>query len=216
MISNNLKKRIITSIFLILLISLMFNSLWILSFVLIVIGNFSIIEFSNLINRINKKNLFKFLNNIFFIIYIFLFCFIFFILNNFIQTKIIVFTLLFCCVASDIGGYILGKTFNGPKLTKLSPNKTIIGSFGSILFSSLFLGTTFYFLIDKKSLEFFLIGLIVSIACQIGDIFFSFLKRKAKLKDTGKFLPGHGGFLDRIDSILIGIPVGLLMIIIFI
>ena len=178
-------------------------------------GNFSIIEFSNLINRINKKNLFKFLNNIFYNLYFFILSDIFY-LNNFIQTKIIVFTLLFCCVASDIGGYILGKTFNGPKLTKLSPNKTIIGSFGSILFSSLFLGTTFYFLIDKKSLEFFLIGLIVSIACQIGDIFFSFLKRKAKLKDTGKFLPGHGGFLDRIDSILIGIPVGLLMIIIFI
>ena len=53
-----------------------------------------------------------------------------------------------------------------------------------------------------------LIGLIVSISCQLGDLFFSLLKRKAKIKDTGNILPGHGGILDRIDGILIGMPVG--------
>ena len=50
--------------------------------------------------------------------------------------------------------------------------------------------------------------MIISITCQLGDLFFSFLKRKAKIKDTGNFLPGHGGILDRIDGILFGLPIG--------
>ena len=114
---------------------------------------------------------------------------------------------LFCCIASDIGGYIFGKILKGPKLTKISPKKTISGAVGSIVCSSLTLYIIFLFL-GNSNLKFLLIGAIVSIGCQFGDIFFSYLKRKAKLKDTGKFLPGHGGFLDRIDGILLGIPVG--------
>ena len=60
-----------------------------------------------------------------------------------------------------------------------------------------------------------MVGVITSLACQIGDLFFSFLKRKAKLKDTGKFLPGHGGFLDRVDGILLGVPVGFTILIFY-
>tara|TARA_Y100000591_G_scaffold274653_1_gene251059 strand:+ start:102 stop:518 length:417 start_codon:yes stop_codon:yes gene_type:complete len=129
-------------------------------------------------------------------------------LCNYIQIKLILFSFLFCCIASDIGGYIFGKILKGPKLTKISPKKTISGAVGSIVCSSLTLYIIFLFFLGNSNLKFLLIGAIVSIGCQFGDIFFSYLKRKAKLKDTGKFLPGHGGFLDRIDGILLGIPVG--------
>ena len=61
-----------------------------------------------------------------------------------------------------------------------------------------------------------MISIITSISCQIGDLFFSYLKRKAKIKDTGKFLPGHGGVLDRVDGILLGFPTGLISLILFI
>ena len=60
------------------------------------------------------------------------------------------------------------------------------------------------------NLKILIVALITSISCQLGDLFFSFLKRKAKLKDTGNFLPGHGGILDRLDGIFFGIPMGLI------
>ena len=58
------------------------------------------------------------------------------------------------------------------------------------------------------------ISILTSLACQLGDLFFSYLKRKAKIKNTGNYLPGHGGILDRVDGILFGIPVGLITLII--
>ena len=111
--------------------------------------------------------------------------------------------------ASDIGGYLIGKSFKGPKLTKLSPNKTISGSLGSFIFSIVLLS---FLMLIENSFNFYIILLafITSLGCQVGDIFFSFLKRKAKVKDTGNLLPGHGGILDRIDGILFGIPFGIL------
>ena len=208
MISKNLKKRITTSLFLILTIFIIFYSKPLMALILIIIGNFSIIEFSNITKKILKKNFFNVIFNIIFIIYIFLFCLFFFMLCNYIQIKLILFSFLFCCIASDIGGYIFGKILKGPKLTKISPKKTISGAVGSIVCSSLTLYIIFLFFLGNSNLKFLLIGAIASIGCQFGDIFFSYLKRKAKLKDTGKFLPGHGGFLDRIDGILLGIPVG--------
>ena len=154
--------------------------------------------------------------NIIFVIYLFLFCLIFYSLSNFSNLKIIIFSLLLCCICSDIGGYIFGKYFKGPKLTKISPNKTFSGAIGSILFSIIILQIIYYFFTFQVSLKIFFVSVSVSIGCQIGDIFFSYLKRKAKLKDTGNFLPGHGGFLDRIDGILLGLPVGLIEFIILI
>ena len=106
------------------------------------------------------------------------------------------------------------KIFKGPKLSKISPNKTVSGAFGSLIFSTIFIVFIIYYL--TQSFEPFIIGvgLITSTSCQIGDLFFSFLKRKSALKDTGNFLPGHGGVLDRIDGILLGLPVGLLSLLI--
>ena len=125
----------------------------------------------------------------------------------------ILFSLLLCCIASDTGGYFFGKLIKGPKLTSISPNKTISGSIGSLILSNLILLLIFYNYTSKISIDIFIIATFSSLGCQLGDIFFSYLKRKAYIKDTSNFLPGHGGFLDRIDGILFGIPVGLLSII---
>ena len=114
------------------------------------------------------------------------------------------------CVFTDIGGYIFGKIFKGPKLTKISPNKTYSGMIGGFLLSIL----AIQILLDLKFLNidinlsisniFFIF--FVSLSSQIGDICISYFKRKSKIKDTGKLIPGHGGLLDRIDGIIFAIP----------
>lgn len=215
MISENFKKRVFTSFFLILLLLLMILLKPFLLYFLIIIGVFSIIEFTNIINKIYKKLLPKLFYNLSFIVLIFIFFSLFFILSNAIQFKIVLFILLLTCISSDIGGYIFGKIFKGPKISKISPNKTISGSVGSFLLSCLtFCGL---FLLMTKNINFIIIstGLITSFFCQIGDLFFSFLKRKAKKKDTGNLLPGHGGILDRIDGIVFGLPVGFIFLMAF-
>ena len=114
-------------------------------------------------------------------------------------------------IFTDIGGYVFGKTFNGPKLTKISPNKTYAGVFGGFLLS-LIAGLIYlnYFgereIVDTDYVLIFLLILFISSISQVGDLIISFFKRKAKLKDTGKILPGHGGLLDRIDGLVFVMP----------
>ena len=213
MITNNLKKRILTSFFLLLLILIIFNYNFVLIYSLIILGVLSIIEFNGITNIIFKNKIIKIFNNYFFIIYIFLFCYLFFFFSNFIGLKIILYILLIGCVSSDIGGYISGKLFQGPRLTKISPKKTYSGALGSIILCTFSISILFFFLINNLNFKIILIGVMTSISCQFGDLFFSYLKRKAKIKDTGNFLPGHGGVLDRVDGILLGIPVGFLTLI---
>ena len=213
MIEKNLKKRIFTSTALLLLAALFFYFKFILIYTLIVLSVLSIIEFTNLISKISKKMIFKFFSIILFILYIFLFSFFFFYFSSFFQLKILLFLILLTCVASDIGGFIVGKIFKGPKLTKVSPKKTKSGSFGSMLFSSIFFSVGIFYLTNTINIKIILVGLLTSIVCQMGDLFFSFLKRKSKVKDTGNFFPGHGGVLDRVDGILFGLPFGFFFLI---
>ena len=123
------------------------------------------------------------------------------------------------CVSTDIGGYVFGKLFKGPKLTKISPNKTYAGVFGGYFFSIIFtyilynyseIFTDQYFGIDE-----FVWVLIISTVSQIGDIIISYFKRLSKIKDTGKLIPGHGGILDRIDGMLFAFPFYLIFYLIF-
>ena len=115
------------------------------------------------------------------------------------------------CIFTDIGGYIFGKIFKGPKLTKISPNKTYAGVLGSFLLSCI-AGLIYlnYFgkkeFTDSDHLIIFLSIIFISLISQIGDLVISYFKRKAKLKDTGKILPGHGGLLDRIDGLIFVFP----------
>jgi len=117
-------------------------------------------------------------------------------------------------VFSDIGGYVFGKILKGPKLTKISPNKTISGMIGSFIFS--LIAVSFYFYIDEKffqlnneyyyNFNFLFIVLILSSINQLGDLIISYFKRKKNINDTGKILPGHGGILDRIDGMIFSVP----------
>ena len=114
------------------------------------------------------------------------------------------------CIFTDIGGYIFGKIFNGPKLTKISPKKTYAGVFGGFLLPFI-AGLVVYQYqyineIPIQGLYFLIIILFISLINQIGDLIISYFKRKAKIKDTGKILPGHGGLLDRIDGMIFVFP----------
>ena len=209
---NNLKKRLFTSVVLMFVFLLFFSSNFFLVYGLIVLGIFSIIEFLQLSKRIIKNNYFIFFLNIFFIFYVFLFCSIFTLLSYNIGLKFILYILLLGCIASDVGGFIIGKLIKGPKLTSISPNKTYAGCLGSIFFSIIIVSTLFYYFLGFFNYNILFIGFVVSIFCQIGDLIFSYLKRKAKVKDTGNILPGHGGVLDRLDGIFFGVPVSFLFL----
>ena len=213
MIKNNLKKRIYTSVSLFVMIFLIIKYQQILVFSLLILAVLALIEFLNLTKKLfNNKFLFSIVN-FFFVIYIFLFCYLFLFFSNVLQLKIILFSLLFCCIASDVGGFIFGKYFKGPKLTKISPNKTYAGAIGSIFLSLIiFSGSIFYFT-QNFNFKIISVAILTSIACQIVDLIFSFLKRKVKIKNTGNVLPGHGGILDRLDGIFLGIPVGFTLIV---
>ena len=133
--------------------------------------------------------------------------------------------ILLICIFTDIGGYVFGKIFKGPKLTKISPNKTYSGMFGgyflSVIFMSLFF-TNLELLFENvevieqgATLNNFIFTIIISTASQFGDIIISYFKRLSKIKDTGKLIPGHGGILDRIDGMLFAFPFYFIFYLIF-
>ena len=219
--NKELSLRLITSFCLFILLFLMYEYNYILLISLILIGSIIFFEFSNLIKKILKKDKNNFfiltLYKLFFLIYISFLIYLILMsrINEEINELLIIYPLL-VSITSDIGGLIFGKIFKGKKLIKkVSPNKTISGSIGSLFFSFL-LG--FYLLdyFDNIPIIFFLlITFVISIISQLGDLLISYMKRKAKIKDTGNILPGHGGFLDRVDGIIFSIPIGFLLLNIF-
>ena len=208
-------KRILTSIFLLILLYILINNT-----VLLTIGLFFILielfnEFNNIMKKIfHKKNekfkLFFFLTLINF--YLIIFGLIIFITlesgNN--LYKIYLLMIISICICTDIGGYCFGKLFKGKKLTKISPNKTYSGAIGSYI-SALLIPTVLFKNLISIEIIFFVV-FIVSTISQIGDLFISYFKRKANLKDTGFILPGHGGLLDRFDGMIFAIPSGILLL----
>ena len=118
--------------------------------------------------------------------------------------------ILFICVLTDLGGYFFGKILKGPKLTKISPKKTISGFVGGFLLPLL----TFYVLVKSEILTFnnknltenflsFIFFIItISFISQVGDIAVSYFKRLSGIKNSGNIIPGHGGILDRIDGMI--------------
>ena len=213
---NELTKRILTSLFLLSFFILAFLYSFILIISLILISAITWIEFNGLISKIFiNNNLLKLLSRASSLLYIFLFSALIYegISQDAPNFKINLAFLFSICICSDIGGYIFGKTFKGKKLTKISPNKTISGSVGSFILPLILIPIFFQFLTDKfqNIYELIIIAVIVSFFCQFGDLLFSYLKRKAKVKDTGDILPGHGGILDRIDGIIVAVPIGMIL-----
>ena len=216
-----LKKRIITSIFLSLLLCLMYFYTFILIISVIIISIISWIEFNGLIFKIfkkkkNKDKLLRFCYKAISLLYLSMLIYLFLLIKsqkpNF--EIFIIFSILIS-VMTDIGGLVVGKTFKGKKLTKISPNKTVSGSIGSFIFSLFLTPIFFEYLTNYDLLTLSIITLMISLTSQMGDLLISFLKRKAKVKNTSDLLPGHGGILDRIDGIIFSIPVGFLLLVSF-
>ena len=202
---SELKKRIITSIVLIgIFLFCYFIHAYFFYALIVIVSLISWIELNNIFKKIKLK---KSLKNIAVVLSFAYLSFFAFIVCYGYHEKILLILVLLVCISSDIGGYIIGKTIRGKKLTKISPNKTISGSIGSFIFSIIPLFIYNIYDTDEYSLGIiiFLLCLSVSLTCQIGDLFISYLKRKAKVKNTGRILPGHGGLLDRIDGIIFAI-----------
>ena len=210
---RELQKRVITSISLIIILYLSFVNNLILSAALLAIVFLLFSEFYNIIKRIliNRKN---YQLTFLFLILLYLIYFsvdIWLLLKtDSYNNKNILFFILIICISTDIGGYVFGKIFKGKKLSSVSPNKTYAGVLGSYLLS--FVISLLFFNDLNSKFNYLVITFIISTLSQIGDLFISYLKRKAKLKDAGSILPGHGGLLDRVDGILLATPIGLFLV----
>ncbi len=124
---------------------------------------------------------------------------------------------LIICISTDIGGYVFGKTLKGPKLTKISPNKTYVGVIGAYIISLISINFLFevqslFLSKPEPNLKIFFFIILISSVSQFGDILISFFKRISHLKNTGKIIPGHGGLLDRIDGMIFAFPFYYLMV----
>tara|TARA_B110000259_G_scaffold184407_1_gene231388 strand:- start:37 stop:699 length:663 start_codon:yes stop_codon:yes gene_type:complete len=219
--NNELKKRIFTSVFLILLLIAMNFYSFIMITALIVIAIVLWIEFYALISKILRDNKFndkvlRFLYKAMSLLYLsLLVCFIVAVETYYPNLKLYLIYSVLTAILSDIGGLVFGKTLKGRKLTKISPNKTITGSIGSFIFSLLLIPFFYQELMVFSILSLVIITLMTSLISQLGDLFISYLKRKAKVKDTSDLLPGHGGVLDRLDGVIFAIPFGVIMFVNF-
>ena len=213
---SELLKRSISSLFLMSLIflSALINDYIFLSILFITVI-FSWIEWIKIIEKTRFKKIYRIIHILLFLVYLlmaFIVCF-----NVFVIDKFFFLSILMICIFSDIGGYVFGKTFGGKKLTKISPNKTISGSLGSFILSYigffviyLYFSDLLFVRLQVEALVF--IPFFISLICQLGDLFISYYKRRAKIKNTGNLIPGHGGLLDRIDGSIFALPIGFIII----
>ena len=212
---NNLLNRIFTSMTLFIIVYGAMINKHLLFMLLTLIGFIVMIEVYRLIKVIFKDNNNKIvLFYLISIIYLSIFLpqlYVFITSDN--NNKLIFIYLLLVCVMTDLGGYIFGKFFRGKKLTNISPNKTYSGLIGSYILSNIVF--IYFFFEFNFSYSFIILTFIICSVSQIGDLFISYLKRKAKVKDTGTLLPGHGGILDRIDGIIFALPIGINLMFLF-
>jgi phosphatidate cytidylyltransferase len=216
--SSELKKRILTSILLLLLLSAMYLYSFVMIGSLLIMAIIVWIEFYAMVSKIIKKNKFRdrlirFMLKSGSLLYLSLFVyFVFIIESHYNDLKIYLLYSVLIAILSDIGGLIFGKTFKGKKLTSISPNKTISGSIGSFVLSIFLIPIFYNNLIIYDFLTLLMLTIVISLTSQLGDLFISFLKRKANVKDTSDLLPGHGGLLDRVDGIIFAAPLGVFLL----
>ena len=201
---DELTKRLITSIFLfpIVILSIYYSGLYLIGLLVV----FYLICFYEILKNC-KDFRFNFFSNL---ILMFSFYSLFYLRGTTELSFIFLLWVLVSTFLSDIGGYVVGKAIGGKKITRISPNKTYAGVIGSIIFCLTaipIIEITQKFLISEifinfLSVKFFITGLTISIICQLGDLYISFLKRKLNIKDVSNILPGHGGVLDRIDGLI--------------
>ena len=202
---KELQKRIISSIIIIPL-SFFFIIKGSVFFILFLIILFSIASFEWL--KMTKKKELKFFG----IFFLFLSFYSVYLIRD--RSLFEFLMILSICITTDVGGYVFGKTFKGPKLVNISPNKTysgVVGGFLTSIIAAYLLDSNFnsYFQESQNffdDLYFILAVFLVSSVSQIGDLIISFFKRASNIKDTGNIFPGHGGLLDRIDGMIFVFP----------
>ena len=203
MIISETNKRVLSSIVLLpFIIFVIIKGSFIFNFLIILFFLISSYEWI----KMNKKYFYKIFG---LLVLIISFYSIYKLRNEFDIGYIYLLLVTFICVLTDIGGYIFGKLFQGPKLTKISPNKTYSGMIGSFLMPSIFIYIFLNFSnqeLFKFTKEFFFFILLISFISQLGDLLVSYFKRKSNIKDTGNIIPGHGGVLDRIDGMIFAFP----------
>ena len=204
MIKNEITKRFLSTIILIpTVLFFIIKGSFLFNFFIFICFLISTYEWL----KLSKNNLLKIFGTIFLVISFYT---IFKIRNEFDRDYYHLLLVAIICVSSDIGGYVFGNLFKGPKLTKISPKKTYSGVIGSFLLSLIFTNLFLEFSSNLQTSEFtkemFLFILLVSFVSQIGDLIISYFKRKSKMKDTGTIIPGHGGILDRIDGVIFAFP----------
>ena len=210
---TEIKKRIITSLFLLIIFGLSFFNIYFMTILLFFVCIQVINEFFNIFKKIfikQKFRIFLILTLILIIVSSLIISIWLTFYNNIEAKQILILKIITICISSDIGGFVFGNLFKWKKLTKISPNKTYSGVFGAYIFSLIFFNIFFYSQTNFIEMIFFV--LVLSTISQAGDIFISFLKRKAMIKDTGNILPGHGGILDRFDGLIFAIPSGYILI----
>jgi phosphatidate cytidylyltransferase len=192
---SNFKKRFFISLLAFPLIYILLYQKAIFNSLIIIIFLFCLYEW---IKIFKKKNIIFFLGLL--ILFIFLISLIR--IYNIKDHNLKFLWLVLIAWLTDIGGYIFGKLFGGPKLTSISPNKTWAGVAGSIALSQF--SFLIFFLDTNYKFNFIIIFSQIILSCtgQVGDILMSYIKRKNDKKDTSNFIPGHGGFLDRTDSLI--------------
>ena len=212
-----LNKRIITSCILLTTIFIAFIDIYLICIFILFVNFFSLIEFNKIFQEIyaKKKNL-RFTYYCLTTAYMIFFSLVIitFLIKSFEINKLQIIFILIICISTDIGGFIFGKIIGGKKLTSISPKKTYSGLIGSFITSYLTALIAYNFMDAQNfiNINIFIYIFFVSLISQLGDLFISFFKRKAKMKDTGSILPGHGGILDRIDGMLIAVPLGIIII----
>ncbi len=210
---TEIQKRIITSVFLLIIFGLSFFNIYIMTILLLLVYIQIFNEFINIFKKIFINQKFKtfLILTLILIIVSYLIISIWLTFYNNIEAKqILILKIITICISSDIGGYVFGNLFKWKKLTKISPNKTYSGVLGAYIFS--LISFNIFFFSQTNIIEMIFFVLILSTISQAGDIFISYLKRKAMIKDTGTILPGHGGILDRFDGLIFAIPLGYFLI----
>ncbi len=205
---SELVKRIISSIFLLPLIfffiikgSYLFNIFLILTLII------AVYEW----HRMTKNKSYNILG-FFFLLLSFLS--VYKLRNNIDNNYYSLLMITLICILTDIGGYVFGKLFKGPKLSSYSPNKTYAGAIGGLFLSicSIPFFLSYNMINNQTVIAAIIFIFIISIISQIGDIIISYFKRNSKIKDTGNIIPGHGGLLDRIDGMIFAFPISYILL----
>jgi len=192
---SNFKKRFVVSLIAFPLIYILLYQKVLFNLIILITFLFCLYEW---IKIFKKKNIIFFLGLLILLIFLISLIRIY----NFDYFNLKFLWLILITWLTDIGGYIFGKLFGGAKLIKISPNKTWSGAIGSIILSQF---AVLIFLLDVNyqfNIYIIFVQLFLSIIGQIGDILMSYIKRKNNKKDTSNFIPGHGGFLDRVDGLV--------------